>query len=100
MQKIVRHLLERSSVVKYLQALWACYQPAHRHRFLRFSTQAYLDANLPLEDGSMRGDAHTVAAADAGLGADNTTGLAVGTSGGWPLHWVRNCDTNGLQLMS
>ena len=39
------------------------------------------DANLPLESGRSRGDEHTAAAAEAGLGEENEGRLPVGTSG-------------------
>lgn len=45
------------------------------------SAQSYADANLPMEDGTQRGDAHSAAAAASGVGSANNTGLKVGTSG-------------------
>jgi hypothetical protein len=41
-----------------------------------------VDANLPLESGRSRGDEHTAAGAEAGLGGENDARLPVGTSGG------------------
>lgn len=39
------------------------------------------DANLPLESGRSRGDEHTAAGAESGLGQENDAKLPVGTSG-------------------
>lgn len=50
------------------------------------------DANLPLESGRSRGDEHTAAGAEAGLGSENDARLPVGTSGGRPPKLVRPCN--------
>lgn len=57
------------------------------------------DANLPLESGRSRGDEHTAAGAESGLGQENDARLPVGTSGA-ELHSTREIHEDRVQTTS